>query len=82
MPPKDTQLLFRRNDLRRAVRSVQDLGLPIERIEIGQDGRIIIVPGTAGQQQQAAAAAEWDKATAEAEAKAKSKPPKRQRAKR
>jgi hypothetical protein len=77
MPPRDSQLLFRRNDLRRAIRAVQDLGLPIERIEIGQDGGFVIIPGTPAQQQAAAGTAAWDKATEEMKAKAKSSPPKR-----
>ena len=35
---------FRQRELTRAVRAMQAAGLEIERVEIGQDGKIIIVP--------------------------------------
>jgi hypothetical protein len=44
MPPRDKQVLFKRTDVRRAVRSVQDLGLPIGRVEIDR-GKIIVIVG-------------------------------------
>ena len=38
--------LFRRNDLRRALRSARKEGFPIDRFEIDpKDGRIIVYPG-------------------------------------
>ena len=37
-------LKFRQRELTRAVRAMQAAGLEIERVEIGQDGKIIIVP--------------------------------------
>ena len=75
MPPKDSKLLFRRTELRRAIQSVQDRGLPIARVEIGQDGGFVITPGSPAQQEVAAGAAEWDRATEQVKAKAKLKPP-------
>lgn len=81
MPPEDSKILFKRTDVRRAIRSVRDLGLPVERVEIGQDGKIVVVPGTAAQQQQAAASEEWAKATEQAKAKAKAKPAERRKSK-
>jgi hypothetical protein len=34
--------LFNRNDLRRAIRSAQEMGLSIDSFEIGKDGKIVI----------------------------------------
>jgi hypothetical protein len=35
---------FRRTDLKRAISAAQDLGLSLERVEIGKDGKITILP--------------------------------------
>jgi hypothetical protein len=37
--------LFKERDVKRAARAVLAMGLDIARIEIGQDGRIVVVPG-------------------------------------
>ena len=34
--------LFRRNDVRRAIRSAQDMGLAVDGFEIDRDGKIVI----------------------------------------
>jgi hypothetical protein len=34
--------LFKRNDLRRALRSAREEGFPVDRFEIGKDGHIIV----------------------------------------
>jgi hypothetical protein len=34
--------LFNRNDLRRAIRSAQEMGLSVDRFEIGRDGKIVV----------------------------------------
>jgi hypothetical protein len=34
--------LFRRNDVRRALRSAQEMGLPVDSFEIGKDGKIVV----------------------------------------
>jgi len=36
--------LFKERDVKRAARAVLALGLEIARVEIGQDGRIVVVP--------------------------------------
>jgi hypothetical protein len=36
--------LFKERDVRRAAKAVLAVGLEIDRIEIGKDGRIIVVP--------------------------------------
>jgi hypothetical protein len=41
--------LFRRNDIRRAIRSAQEMGLAVDGFEIDRDGKIVIhtrKPGT------------------------------------
>ncbi len=35
---------FLRTDLMRAMRAAQDLGLTLDRVEIGNDGKIILIP--------------------------------------
>ena len=37
-------LKFRQRELTRAMKAMQAAGVEVERIEIGQDGKIIIVP--------------------------------------
>ena len=39
------KLLFKERDLRRFVRGVQKLGIPMQRAEIDRDGRIVVVVG-------------------------------------
>jgi hypothetical protein len=34
--------LFKRNDVRRALRSAQEMGLPVDSFEIGKDGKIVV----------------------------------------
>jgi hypothetical protein len=34
--------LFNRNDLRRAIRSAQEMGLSVDSVEVGRDGKIIV----------------------------------------
>jgi len=34
--------LFNRNDLRRAIRSAQEMGLSVDSFEIGKDGKIVV----------------------------------------
>jgi hypothetical protein len=36
--------LFRESDIRRAIKATRSSGIEIGRIEIGQDGRIVVVP--------------------------------------
>jgi hypothetical protein len=36
---------FRQSDIRRAIKATRSSGIEIGRIEIGQDGRIVVVPG-------------------------------------
>jgi len=37
-----SQVLFKRADMRRAIRSAQEAGLPIDRVEIDKTGKIIV----------------------------------------
>jgi hypothetical protein len=34
--------LFNRNDLRRAIRSAQEMGLSVDSVEVGRDGKIVV----------------------------------------
>jgi hypothetical protein len=52
---------FKATDVRRAIRTVTGEGLAVGRVEIGPDGRIVIV--TKDSQAPAAAGNEWDAAT-------------------
>ena len=36
---------FRESDVRRAIRAARSSGIEVGRIEIGRDGRIVVVPG-------------------------------------
>jgi hypothetical protein len=40
--PRRGNSLFNRNDLRRAIRSAQEMGLSVDSFEIGKDGKIVI----------------------------------------
>jgi len=42
--------LFKRADMRRAIRSAQEAGLPIDRVEIDKAGKIIVHAAKRGQQ--------------------------------
>jgi hypothetical protein len=42
--------LFKRSDMRRAIRSAQEAGLPIDRVEIDKAGKIIVHAAKRGQQ--------------------------------
>jgi len=42
--------LFKRSDMRRAIRSAQEAGLPIDRVEIDKAGTIIVYAAKRGQQ--------------------------------
>jgi len=62
-PPR-SENLFKRNDLRRALRSAREEGIAIERFEIDpHDGRIIVYGGKPAAQEAAAGAKAWDDAT-------------------
>lgn len=37
--------LFRESDVRRAIRAARSSGIEVGRIEIGQDGRIVVILG-------------------------------------
>jgi hypothetical protein len=39
------KLLFKERDLARALRAAQKSGVPMQRIEIDREGRIIMIPG-------------------------------------
>jgi len=41
--------LFKRSDMRRAIRSAQEAGLPIDRVEIDKAGKIIVYAARHGQ---------------------------------
>jgi hypothetical protein len=52
---------FKQQDLARALRGVRSAGLDVQRVEIGKDGKITVVPGKAQDQVDAAPGAnEWD----------------------
>lgn len=36
---------FRQRDLMAAIKSARDAGLSLARVEVGRDGRIILIPG-------------------------------------
>jgi hypothetical protein len=40
--PRRGSNLFNRNDLRRAIRSAQEMGLSVDSFEIGKDGKIVV----------------------------------------
>ena len=40
------KLLFKERDLRRALRAADRSGVPVQRVEIDREGRIILIPGT------------------------------------
>ena len=42
--------LFKRADMRRAIRSAQEAGLPIDRVEIDKTGKITVHAAKRGQQ--------------------------------
>ncbi|MFK4647939.1 hypothetical protein ABIF96_006513 [Bradyrhizobium ottawaense] len=52
---------FRQQDVTRAVRATVAAGIEVERVEIGKDGRIVVVAGKVKQPAQTATTAnEWD----------------------
>jgi len=61
--------LFNRNDLRRAIRSAQEMGLSVDRFEIDPDGKIVVHTreGESGEPNP------WDAETAKLQAKAADK---------
>ena len=42
--------LFKRADMRRAIRSAQEAGLPIDRVEVDKAGKIVVYAAKHGQQ--------------------------------
>jgi hypothetical protein len=42
--------LFKRADMRRAIRSAQEAGLPIDRVEVDKAGKIVVDAAKHGQQ--------------------------------
>jgi hypothetical protein len=60
--------LFNRNDLRRAIRSAQEMGLSVDRFEIGRDGKIVVHTHKGEP-----TANPWDAETAKLQAKAANK---------
>ena len=52
-------LTFKETDLRRAIKTFQKLGLPVARVEIDRDGKIVVVVGE-GMTIQGSAGNEWD----------------------
>ena len=40
--PRVRRTLFKRSDMRRAIRSAREAGLPIDRVEIDKAGKIIV----------------------------------------
>jgi len=50
---------FLRTDLMRAMRAAQDLGLTLDRVEIGNDGKIVLVPGKPAADRDGGAVDEW-----------------------
>jgi len=42
--------LFKRADMRRAIRSAQEAGLPIDRVEVDKAGQIVVYAAKHGQQ--------------------------------
>lgn len=53
---------FKKRDLTRALEAVKAAGVPVARVEVNRDGRIVIVAG-----EQASASGAWDKAIADLE---------------
>jgi hypothetical protein len=51
---------FRQRDVTRAVKAVAAAGIVVARIEIAQDGRIVVVAGKATEHFDGAGANEWD----------------------
>jgi hypothetical protein len=43
----------------RAMRAAQDLGLTLDRVEIGNDGKIVLVPGKPAADRDGGAVDEW-----------------------
>ena len=58
--PKGKQI-FRETDLRRAIRTFQKLGLPVARVEIDRDGKIVVIVGECKSRDEGMATANpWD----------------------
>jgi len=54
--------IFRQQDITRAIKGATKAGVNIARIEIGKDGRIVIIPAAEAAQIGAAEENEWDRA--------------------
>ena len=52
---------FSQSDLRRAVKGVKDAGLPLQRVEISPDGRIVIITADNEHKERGSEPNEWDK---------------------
>ncbi|WP_439375368.1 hypothetical protein [Bradyrhizobium sp. DASA03120] len=51
---------FRQIDVKRAVLAVMAAGLPVARVEVSPEGRIIVIAGRPGQDAGSAEVNEWD----------------------
>ncbi|HEY8947382.1 MAG TPA: hypothetical protein VIM56_00715 [Rhizomicrobium sp.] len=51
---------FTQADLRRAVKGVKDAGVPLQRVEISPDGRIVIVAADVPAKDHTSEPNEWD----------------------
>jgi hypothetical protein len=55
--------LFRQSDITKTVRAVQAAGVPVARVEVARDGRIVVVAGSGATEHNAASTInEWDAA--------------------
>jgi hypothetical protein len=51
---------FKQADVVKAIKAAQKAGLPVARVEISPDGRIVVIAGKAGPDQDVASTNEWD----------------------
>jgi len=65
--------LFNRNDLRRAIRSAQEMGLSVDGFEIDRDGKIVVHTRKGSTGEPGAAVNPWDAETTKLQAKAANK---------
>jgi hypothetical protein len=53
---------FKQRDLTAALKSARDAGVSLARIEVGKDGRIILIPGEPTSEHDPDVANDWDDA--------------------
>jgi hypothetical protein len=51
---------FKQQDLARAVRGVRAAGLDVQRVEVGKDGKIVVIPGMPDDGPKDTSGSEWD----------------------